>query len=94
MPELQRLRPQGIHLRESHSTSRGYAGLRLRAEPLRKRGGARMWLDVAVLGLVCGREKVVGGEGYESGVGYGVEIRDGDTRRALELPGRQTVASL
>ena len=53
-----------------------------------------MWLDVAVLGLVCGREKVVGGEGYESGVGYGVEIRDGDTRRALELPGRQTVASL
>jgi len=27
-------------------------------------------------------------------VNYGVEIRDGGTRRALELPGRQTVASL
>jgi len=53
-----------------------------------------MWLDVAVLSLVCGTEKVVRGEGYESGVGYGVEIRDGGTPRALELPGRQTVASL
>ena len=53
-----------------------------------------MSLDVAALGLVCGTEEVIRGEGYESGVGYGVEIRDGGTRRALDLPGRQTVASL
>src|SRR3972149_11002911 len=52
MPELQRLRPQGIHLRESHSTSRGYAGLRLRAEPLTCGSGKikrvrRDWTDEA-----------------------------------------------